>query len=104
MSERNKSATPQGQQLIDGLRHIDTCLAEWLLQLDDFDTWGTWAEDGHSSCVSWLVHSCGLAWPTAKDKLRVAKQLGRRKVLAEASGLGRGVLFADPLHHPHRRR
>jgi len=36
-----KSATPQGQELIDGLRRIDTCLAEWLLQLADFDTWGT---------------------------------------------------------------
>ena len=79
-----KSATSQGQELIDGLRHIDTCLAAWLLQLDRFDTWGEWAEDGAPHCVSWLVHHCGLAWPTAKEKLRVAKELGRRKILAEA--------------------
>jgi len=82
------SATTQGQELIDGLRHIDTCLAAWLLQLDDFDTWGTWAVDGHSSCVASLVDRCGLAKPTAKDKLRVAKQLAKRKVLADTLASG----------------
>jgi len=83
------SATTQGQELIDGLRLIDTRLAAWLIQLDAFDTWGTWAEDGHSSCVSWLVDRCGLARRTAKDKLRVAKQLGKRKLLADALAQGR---------------
>lgn len=78
------SATEQGRELIAELRHIDTCLAAWMVKLDDFDTWGAWAEDGHTTCVSWLVDRCGLARVTAHEKLRVAKQLGRRKVLAEA--------------------
>ena len=82
------SATEQGRELIAELRHIDTCLAEWLVKLDDFDTWGAWKEDGHSSCVSWLVDRCGLGHATAKEKLRVAKELGRRKLLAEAMARG----------------
>ena len=88
MSEPRTSATPQGQMLIDQWKSIDTCLASWLLALDDFDTWGTWAEDGHSSCVSWLQTSCRMARSTAADKLRVARQLGRRKVLADTFGAG----------------
>ena len=84
MFERNKSATAQGQELIDEWTKLDTCLAGWLLALDDFDTWGTWAEDGHTSCVSWLRDRCRMARATATDKVRVARQLGRRKVLADA--------------------
>ncbi|HVE93338.1 MAG TPA: DUF222 domain-containing protein [Acidimicrobiales bacterium] len=86
--ESPRSATLQGRELIDGLRHIDTCLAEWLKQLDEFDTWGTWAEDGHTSCVAWLVDRCGLRRATAHEKLRVAKQLAKRKVLANALASG----------------
>ncbi|HVE94916.1 MAG TPA: DUF222 domain-containing protein, partial [Acidimicrobiales bacterium] len=86
--ESPRSATLQGRELIDGLRHIDTCLAEWLLRLDEFDTWGTWAEDGHTSCVAWLVDRCGLGRATAKEKLRVAKEIARRKPLAAAMAAG----------------
>ena len=74
----------QGRELIARYKAIDTCLAGWLLALDDFDTWGAWAEDGASSCLSWLQTHCRMARSTAADKLRVACQLGRRKVLADA--------------------
>jgi len=80
----SRSATPAGQELIDGRRHIDTCEAAWLEQLADFDTWGTWAEDGHSHAVPWLVSKCGMSRSTAKEKLRVAHEMSRRPAIREA--------------------
>ncbi len=80
----SRSATPAGQELIDGRRHIDTCEAAWLDRLADFDTWGTWAEDGHSHAAPWLVSKCGMSRSTAKEKLRVAHEMSRRPVIREA--------------------
>ena len=82
------SATVQGRELVEQFKTIDTCLANWLLALDNFDTWGAWAEDSASSCLSWLQVHCRMARSTAADKLRVARQLGRRKVLADALAAG----------------
>ena len=84
MSAPATSATEQGRDLIANRRRLDSGEAEWLLALADFDTWGAWAEDGHSSCVAWLIEKCGVSRPTAKEKLRVAKELDRRPALAEA--------------------
>lgn len=84
----SQSATPAGQQLIDDRRRIDTCEAAWLEKLADFDTWGTWAEDGHSHGVPWLVSKCGMSRSTAKEKLRVAHEISRRPVIREAFSSG----------------
>jgi hypothetical protein len=80
----SRSATTVGQELIDGRRHIDTCEAAWLTKLADFDTWGTWAEDGHAHAVPWLVSKCGLSRSTAKEKLRVAHAISRRPLIRDA--------------------
>ncbi len=84
----SKSATPQGQELIDERKFIDTCEAAWLAKLVVFDASGTWAEDGHATCVSWLVGECEMSRSTAKEKLRVAHELVRRPVVAAAFASG----------------
>src|SRR2546423_13300456 len=68
---------------------IDAAEAKWLHLLAEFDRRCGFAADGHRDSVSWLVHNCGLARSTAKDRLRVAHELGRRPVLAEALAAGK---------------
>src|SRR5256714_487584 len=82
------SSDAVGRTLVAARRRLDAQEAEWFTALAEFDYRGGWAMDGHLSCVSWLVHFCGMARPTAKDKLRVALQLARRPVLAQAHAAG----------------
>src|SRR4051812_41251206 len=82
------SADETGRALVALRRQLDTQEAEWFSALADFDQRAGWSLDGHVSCVSWLVHFCGMARPTAKDKLRVALQLARGRVLAGAQARG----------------
>src|SRR4051812_20546374 len=83
-----RSVDPLGQQLVAHRQQLDRQEAQWFADLADFDRHAGWASDGHLSCISWLVHFCGLARPTAKDKLRVALELSRRPLLAEAHARG----------------
>ena len=77
-----------GQELIDGRKFIDTCEAGWLAKLVVFDASGAFAEDGHATCLSWLVGQCGLSRRTAMEKLRVAYELVRRPAIALAFAAG----------------
>src|SRR2546423_5885240 len=82
------SSDAVGRTLVAGRRRLDAQEAEWFAALAEFDYRGGWAMDGHLSCVSWLVHFCGMARATAKEKLRVALELARRPVLAAAHAAG----------------
>src|SRR5438067_808836 len=73
-----------GGLLIKNRVLVDTAEAEWLAMLAEFDRRCGWALDGHRTCVSWLMHKCGMAQSTAKDRLRVAYELERRPLLAQA--------------------
>src|SRR5437763_198144 len=75
--------------LVEGRRRLDAGELEWLEALHEFDWGGWWATDGHLNCVAWLVHRCGMARSTAKDKLRVAHELRRRPLLADALAAGK---------------
>lgn len=70
-------------------RLVDGWEADWLLALARFDELGGWALDGALSCKQWLVTHLKMASPTAYEKLRVARELARRPVLAEAFAAGR---------------
>src|SRR4051812_5832276 len=72
---------------------IDAAEARWLSMLAEFDRRCGWAVDGHRDCGSWLIHNCGMARSTAKDRLRIAHELHRRPVLAQALAGGK-VSFA----------
>src|SRR5688572_658862 len=82
------STSELGRLLVDGHRQLDQKESEWLAWLAEFDQRSGWALDGAINCVSWLVQQCDMAYPTAKDKLRVALELERRPVLAAALAVG----------------
>jgi hypothetical protein len=54
----------------------------------DFNLRCGWAHDGEVSCTDWLVSRCGLSRVTAKDKLRVARELSRRPAVRTAFAAG----------------
>ncbi|MBO0727823.1 MAG: DUF222 domain-containing protein, partial [Acidimicrobiaceae bacterium] len=78
-----------GAWLVEHRAELDRAEAEWLGQLARFDREGSWALDGHLSCASWLVWTTNMARSTAFEKLRVAHELDRRPVIAEAFRDGR---------------
>jgi hypothetical protein len=78
-----------GRFLTTGRANIDAAEARWLAALAEFDARGGYGADGHRDCVSWLIDTCGLALSTAKERLRVARELQRRPVLAAALASGK---------------
>lgn len=62
--------------------------SRFLAPLAEFDLREGWYLDGQLSAVDWLVWRCGMSARTAREKLRVAHQLRRRPVVAEAFARG----------------
>ncbi|WP_262320493.1 HNH endonuclease [Acidiferrimicrobium sp. IK] len=75
--------------LVEYRRRLDASEACWLEVLGRFDAEERWAAEGHLSCVDWLCARAGMSRPTAFDKVRVARQLRARPVLAGALAEGR---------------
>ena len=78
-----------GQWLIEHRADMDRAEARWLARLAEFDRDGLWALDGQFSCAAWLVWRTNMARSTAFEKLRVAHELARRPIVAEAFDQGR---------------
>lgn len=78
-----------GRWLVEHRMEMDRAEAVWLDHLARFDRDGLWALDGQLSCVSWLVWKLNMARSTAFEKLRVAHELRRRPVVADAFKEGR---------------
>ena len=78
-----------GGRLIKTRSDIDAAEAQWLELLARFDSLCGFVIDGHHNSVSWLIDNCGMAYSTAKDRLRVAKELQRRPRLFEGLAQGR---------------
>ncbi len=83
-----ESATEEGRGLIEARRRLDSDECLWLVELAGFDSSGLWAEDGHACCAGWLIDRCGFGRSTAFEKLRVAHELVRRPLLADAFASG----------------
>jgi hypothetical protein len=79
----------EGRWLIEHRIEMDRAEAAWLERLADFDRDGLWALDGHLCCAAWLVWRMNMARSTAFEKLRVAHELARRPIVAEAFREGR---------------
>jgi hypothetical protein len=73
-----------GQWLVEHRAGLDRGEAEWLARLAEFDRDGLWALDGHFCCATWLVWRTNMKRSTAFEKLRVAHELERRPIVAEA--------------------
>ncbi|HUE60160.1 MAG TPA: DUF222 domain-containing protein, partial [Acidimicrobiales bacterium] len=78
-----------GGWLVRHRADLDRAEAEWLERLAEFDRDGLWALDGHFSCATWLVWRTDMARSTAFEKLRIAHELTRRPVIADAFRQGR---------------
>ncbi len=78
-----------GRWLADNRALMDRGEAGWLDRLGEFDRGQLWALDGSLSCCSWLMWATGMARSTAFERIRVARELFRRPVIAEAFGAGR---------------
>lgn len=70
--------------VMGGRARLDAAEFEWLSQLAEFDIRQGWRDDAYLSGVTWLVARCGMAYGTAKEKLRVAHAMRRRPVIAAA--------------------
>lgn len=79
----------RGGRLVELRWRLDTGEAEWLEELARFDVERGWEADGQLSCVEWLMAALHMGRATAFDKLRVARQLRARPVLAAAYAAGR---------------
>ena len=78
-----------GEWLVESRAQMDHGEAEWLERLAEFDRDGLWALDGQLSCAGWLVWKTRMARSTAFEKLKVAHELHRRPIVADAFRAGR---------------
>ncbi|HET7524230.1 MAG TPA: DUF222 domain-containing protein [Acidimicrobiales bacterium] len=79
----------EGRWLVERSVEMDRAESVWLEKLAEFDRSGQWALDGHLCCATWLMWRLKMARSTAFEKLRVAHELARRPVVAEAFREGR---------------
>ena len=82
--DENPGVLDDGQWLVEHRSCLDRGEAEWLERLARFDREGLWSLDGHFCCGTWLVWKTSMARSTAFEKVRVANELSRRPVVAEA--------------------
>jgi Domain of unknown function (DUF222) len=87
-SEADELLLDLGERLTTRRGLMDRGEAAWLRLLADFDRHELWQLDGQASCVDWLVWRAGLAVGTAYEKRRIAQELQRRPLLAEAFEAG----------------
>jgi hypothetical protein len=78
-----------GDWLVESYRGLEQQEATWLEQLGAFDAGEGWRADGQGSCPDWLMTFLDLSRATAFEKVRVARMLPRRPVLAESYHQGR---------------
>ncbi|MDQ6838494.1 MAG: HNH endonuclease [Actinomycetota bacterium] len=81
--------TDRGGWLVAHRWEMDRGESSWLEALAVFDRDQGWAADGQLSCVEWLMWRTAMARATAFQKLRIARQLSCRPVVAEAFADGR---------------
>jgi hypothetical protein len=78
-----------GDAIAELSAHLDAATARLLDLIREFDARGGW-NTGFRSCAAWLSWRVGLDLGAARERVRVARALGRLPLLAEA--LGRGEL------------
>src|ERR1700684_3515940 len=78
-----------GAWLVAHRDDMDRGEAAWLQALARFDLDQDWYADGQLSCTEWLMLHTKMARATAFEKLRVARQLHRRPLIADAFAQGR---------------
>ena len=83
------STAELGEELVGWAVRSAAAECRWLRMLAEFDVREGWYADGQLSAVDWLVWRCGMSARTARDKVRVAHELGRRPAVETAFAAGR---------------
>jgi uncharacterized protein DUF222/HNH endonuclease len=78
-----------GDEIAELSAHLDAATARLLDLIREFDARGGW-NNGFLSCAHWLCYRVGLEMGAARERVRVARALGRLPRLAQA--LARGEL------------
>jgi hypothetical protein len=79
-----------GDEIAELSAHLDAATARLLDLIREFDARGGWNNGGCLSCAHWLCYRVGLAMGAARERVRVARALGKLPLLAQA--LARGEL------------
>ena len=66
-----------GREIADLAAHLDAATHRLLTCIRQFDEAGGWYEQGAASCAHWLAWRIGLDSSTAREKVRVARALGK---------------------------
>ena len=87
-SDRPMTSTEElGQEIASLSAHIDAATHRMLECIRRFDEADGWHEQGAVSCAHWLSWRVGLDLGTAREKVRVARALGKLPAIDEAFGL-----------------
>ncbi len=78
-----------GQEIASLSAHLDAATHRLLECIRHFDEAGGWYEQGAVSCAHWLAWRVGLDSTTAREKVRVARALGKLPALDEALRSGK---------------
>jgi hypothetical protein len=77
------------REIADLAAHMDAATHRLLTCIRQFDEAGGWYEQGAASCAHWLAWRIGLDSATAREKVRVARALGKLPVIDEALAAGK---------------
>lgn len=83
-SERQATLQLLELEIASSAAHVAAATHRMLTALRTFDEMTGWAEQGASSCVHWLSWRIGMSPGIAREKLRVARALGRLPQIDEA--------------------
>ncbi len=78
-----------GQEIASLSAHVDAATHRLLECIRQFDEAGGWYEQGAVSCAHWLAWRVGLDSTTAREKVRVARALGKLPAIDEALRSGK---------------
>jgi hypothetical protein len=77
------------REIADLAAHMDAATHRLLTCIRQFDEVGGWYEQGAASCAQWLAWRIGLDSATAREKVRVARALGKLPAIDEALRVGK---------------
>jgi len=78
-----------GQEIADLAAHLDAATHRLLECIRLFDEAGEWYAQGALSCAHWLSWRIGLDLGTARERVRVARALGKLPAIDEALRVGK---------------
>jgi hypothetical protein len=78
-----------GQEIASLSAHLDAATHRLLTCIRQFDEAGGWYEQGALSCAHWLAWRVGLDAATAREKVRVARALGKLPAIDDALRVGK---------------